>query len=440
MVGAPIVATIWIAVCYPLRLRAARPLIAGLAATWVMLGILLLIGDRSESIGIGLGGWSWWSYLRTQAEVIVHYVELAFIPSPLVFMYAWPPAVSWWQVAPEFTLVTAGVVATVVGVSRKHPASLAGVLFYAVLAPSSSVLPIVTEVAAEHRMYLPLASIIALVVLGAFRLGQAIHSRLGRSTTLTRSLDVWRAGFVAVAVVVVVFGSMTRARNLVYVSEASLARETARNRPQNAWARLAWGLELVRARRFAEAEVELRAALALSFPPGTGLEPRAQVHLGLGSALCAQRKCGEGMAHLERALALDPSLTDVHGLLGEAYLSAGRVREGMRSLERAIESRPNLPALHSRFAWVLATSRDDEIRDGARAIRHAQRALQLAGQHDVIVWDTLAAAFAEDGRYDDAIAAIDAAIATATANGLRGLLPDLQRHAQSFREHRPWRE
>src|SRR5262249_47876406 len=95
------------------------------------------------------GGWTPWYYLWTQAGVIAHYLVLAFKPSPLVFdYYDWPHASSPLDVLPQALLVTGLFALTVWGVVRRSPAAFAGAVFFLVLAPTSSLLPIPTEIAA----------------------------------------------------------------------------------------------------------------------------------------------------------------------------------------------------------------------------------------------------------------------------------------------------
>ena len=81
------------------------PLYAGLAATWAILAVLAAGGPRTFSVGFGFPEWPWWTYLLTQAGVIVHYLRLAFVPYPLVLDYEWPPAQSLMDVAPQALFV-----------------------------------------------------------------------------------------------------------------------------------------------------------------------------------------------------------------------------------------------------------------------------------------------------------------------------------------------
>src|SRR5262249_10526160 len=93
MAGAPLFVALWLWVCLPdINLFGPpRVLLAALALTWVIPAWLFSTASRSLSVGFGLGGWTAWVYLRTQAEVIVHYLRLSIWPHPLVFHYAWLP-------------------------------------------------------------------------------------------------------------------------------------------------------------------------------------------------------------------------------------------------------------------------------------------------------------------------------------------------------------
>jgi hypothetical protein len=181
MVTAPIAVAVWNWVFGGEEDRPRRwPLVGGLAATWLVLAALLAGEQRAPSIALGVT--TTWQYLLTQSAVIAHYLRLVVWPSPLVFLYTWPLAQSAAEVIPQVLLIGALLGITAYGLRRRHPLAFAGVWFFLVLAPTSSVLPIVTEVAAEHRMYLPLAAVITCAVL-------ALHTVAGRLTSGTGAAD-----------------------------------------------------------------------------------------------------------------------------------------------------------------------------------------------------------------------------------------------------------
>ncbi len=149
-------------------LRRSWPLYAGLAATWILLLFLNLGSPRGNSAGFDLGV-SAGSYWLTQAKVLSMYLKLAIWPWPLLIHYELPYFATfreaWIYVVPVL-LVGLGTLALLL---RNHPIGYLGTLIFAILAPTSLV-PIVTEMAAERRMYLPLAPLVVLCVIGGYLL------------------------------------------------------------------------------------------------------------------------------------------------------------------------------------------------------------------------------------------------------------------------------
>ena len=236
-------------------------------------------------------------------------------PSPLVFLYDWPltPAPLWmaWQAA----MLTAAAALTAIGVWKRHPASFPGAWFFLILAPSSSVLPIVTEVAAEHRMYLPLAAVVAAIVMGAH-------------LAVTRFMGHWTRTTVGAAAIVLLIaagalGAMTRARNAVYASAEGLWADTVAKRPEDPRPRVAYGEALARAGRMPEAETQLWRAVELA-----PQDPIARVRLG--SVLAQQSRYEQAAAQFNAALALRPGDVDALRFLGEIYAIQRRERRGVR--------------------------------------------------------------------------------------------------------------
>jgi len=308
MVTAPVVVAIW-DWCFAADSAGAprRPrwsLLAGLAATWIVLALMLQTENRSASVDLAAA--TAWSYLLTQTAVILHYVKLVFVPMPQAFMYDWPLVMSWLDVAWQALLLLALATVTGWAVVRRRPAGFLGAWFFLVLAPSSSVLPVVTEVAAEHRMYLPLAAIVAFLVLGAFRAWQQV---LSDGASAARGAVT---AAVALAALVVALGLMTRARNDVYASAIGLWQDTVATRPADARPRVALGEALAAAGRFGEAESQLQTGVTLA-----PADPNARVRLG--AVLAELGRYDEAIPQLERALVLRPGDADATRMLARLY-------------------------------------------------------------------------------------------------------------------------
>ena len=131
-------------------------------------GALRLLGYTAKAAG---DTWTPWSYLWTQAGVITHYLALVVqaVAARVRLLRLAARALAARRAAAGAAGRRALVAVTVLAVV-KRPAGFAGAVFFLTLAPTSSLLPIPTEVAAEHRMYLPLAAVIALTLTAAFGL------------------------------------------------------------------------------------------------------------------------------------------------------------------------------------------------------------------------------------------------------------------------------
>jgi protein O-mannosyl-transferase len=408
--------------------RRRWPLYAGLAATWVLLAIFMATATRSASVGFYLKGWTPWLYLQTQAGVIVYYLRLVFVPWPLALDYEWPAAKSFMEIAPQAGLLAALFALTVWGLVRRRPAAFAGACFFLILAPSSSVLPIVTEIAAEHRMYLSLAAVVALVVGGAFALGRQVAARVGGGSVM----PLRAVGAAAAAIAIVGCVHLTRERNLDFQSDERIWAATVAARPQNSRALANLGAALVQQGRAAEAEPYLRRATTIRED-----FPEAQSNLGV--ALCMQGRLEEGVTHLERAIALEPGYRDAYRNLGEAFGALGRRGPAARAFREALKTAPRDPMLLKRLAWILATAPEDDVRNGEEAMAAARLAVEVTGG-DPVALDALAAAQAETGRFADAVATIERAIAAAQSGGSAEFVPELQQRLEAYRSGRKFRE
>jgi tetratricopeptide (TPR) repeat protein len=404
MAGAPLMVWLWdwtfrtpAATGDNARPAAARwALYSGLAATWLILGALVAHERWPHSIGFNREGWTPWTYFLTQTSVIVHYLRLSYVPWPLALDYdGWPMARSVLDVLPYATLLAVLFCLTVWGIVRRRPWAYAGAWFFVILAPSSSLLPLPTEIAAERRMYLPLAGVVGFTVLTVYAAGQWALDRLVAAST--RRLAGRVAALLLVGTVAVGCVSLTRARNRDYWSDERIWADTVQKRPTNARARLNYGVDLMQAGRAQEAEEQLRQAVRLK-------ETNAAAHGNLGSVLCSLGRLDEGISHLERALALDPEYTDAYRNLGEAYAALGRRARAAEYFALAVGASPDNPFLLNRLGWLLATSPEEGVRNAAKAVEAGERAVRLTSRQDTMSLDTLAAAYAEAGRFQDAAA------------------------------------
>jgi len=421
MVTAPIIVFLYdrtfVSGSFAAAWRRHRGVWLALAATWIPLAYLILgLNDRG---GGKLGqGALWWAYGVTECRVIVEYLLLALWPHPLVFDYGpfVPPHLG--ELWPYVLVLGLLLAATIVALRRAPKVGFAACWFFLILAPVSSIVPVVGQPMAENRLYLPLAGVVALVVLGAFALA-------GRWSLL------------AFAVIAAGLGAASFARNLDYLSEQSIWSDTLTKRPDNARAHNNLGVVLTRlpGRRddaIAQFETALRLnpnfaeahnglANLLEEMPGrlddavvqlqeaVRLEPGyAEAHNNLGNAyLKMPGRLNDAIDQYGQALRLNPDFAEAHNNLGNAYLKVpGRLDDAIAQYEEAIRLKPDYPQAHHNLgaAWLKVPGRSDD------AVAEFQDELRLRPDDAGARYNLGNALLGMPGRLDDAIAEFEEAI------------------------------
>jgi len=259
-----------------LKLRARY--YAALAATWLLLAAEMVhVGDRGGAVGTGLKIDSW-HYALTQCHAIALYLGLSLWPHPLTFDYGTTTVASLGAVLPEALLVTALVLATLYYIGRRSALGFIGAWFFAILAPSSSIVPLAKQTIAEHRMYLPLAAVLLLVVLG-------VHAILGRARLA--------------AILALPFIWLTLLRNDDYANGLTIWLQSVARYPDN---------------------------------------PRA--HINLGNAYVNAGDLRSGADQYVIALRLDPNLSEAHNNLGVAEAGMGETAAAEADYRAALRISP----------------------------------------------------------------------------------------------------
>jgi tetratricopeptide (TPR) repeat protein len=160
----------------------------------------------------------------------------------------------------------------------------------------------------------------------------------------------------------------------------------------------------------------------------------------LCNALLKEGRVDEAITEYQQAVQIKPDNAKARYNLGNALLQKGRVDEAIVQYQQALENKPDSPGVLNNLAWLLATSPDAQIRDGVQAVKYAGRACELTHHGEASFVGTLAAAYAEAGRYDDAIAAAQQACALAEAAGEQELLEQNRRLLVLYRAHQPYHE
>lgn len=358
--------------------RRRRGYYLGLAASWLLLGLLVAgTAGRGGTAGLGTSVSSW-AYLLTQCEALVRYLGLVFWPSPLVFDYGTATVGGLGEVWPQALLLLGLMGATGWALWRAPVGGFFGAGFFLILAPSSSVIPVASQTMAEHRMYLPLVIPVGLIVVCLYRLA-------GR----------WC--FPVLGLLALGCAALTIARNEDYRTAERLWSDTVAKQPANGRAHHELGKALFERGQIAEAMACYRTAIRL--------QPQApEPHYNLGLALAGLDRTDEAIAEYGEALRLRPDHADTHNNLGIVLMNAGRVAEAEAHFRAALRVQPGNVRGHSNLAnFLLVQGRP------AEAIASAEAALSLDPRF-VAARFNLGNALAETGQLAAAVGEYEAVL------------------------------
>ena len=334
MVTAPVVALlydrIFITGSFKETLRRRRSLWLALACTWALLALVLSSShNRAGSAGFGLGVTAW-EYARTQLGCIVHYLRLSFWPSPLVLDYGLAVANTAAEIVPPALIVFVLLAATVAALALWPELGFLGVWFFAILAPTSSFVPLPSQTEAEHRMYLPLAAVVVLFVLAIHRI-------------VVRGLRFRRLELALISIVAAVLGWRSWCRNEVYQSELAIWQDTVRNNPLNCRAYLSLGQAYDGKGQFDAAVRAYDQALVLR-------RDFVEVFNNRGAAYEAMGQLDAALKDYDKAIDLQPAIPEAHCNRGNIHQRMGHYEAAIEDYGRALALKPNLATAYQNRA------------------------------------------------------------------------------------------
>jgi Flp pilus assembly protein TadD len=427
MVTAPLMVALFDRVYVAAALRRAahrRRLYAGLATSWLVLAMLLAERPRTTvGLDTGVGPWT---YLLNQTTVIVDYLRLAIWPRGLVLDYGLPQPMILADVIVPALIVLALASAVAAALVFRPRLGFLGAWFFVTLAPTSSIVPIATEVGAERRVYLATAGLVILAVLGAYRMWN-----WGAATTSSGRLQVLTPYRRRVSTVLVVgtlvcllaaLASATIGRNREYQSWLSLSKTTVERRPHGR-AYLHYGTALLEAGRREEAVDYIRRSSedypGARFVLGNELIADGDLEAGaeqlerfveqmpahvnvvparetLGSVYLLLGRDDAAAAQLLALLRRDPERRDTHMRLGEIRSTQGRFAEAIQHFRFLVEHRPQDTEALRKLGAALATA--GQVESGAAVLERAAR----MAPRDVAVRLLFGRVLAMAGRLDEA--------------------------------------
>lgn len=316
----------------------------------------------------------------------VIYIRQMFWPNDLAVFYPFPaiPFPVWQVIAAALFLVA--VTIAVIALRKSRPYLFVGWFWYlSILAPVIGLVQINRQAHADRYTYLPhIGLCLALTWL---------------IVDLTKNFAFRRQMHATASVIIIAALALTSRAQASYWSDS-----------ENLW----------------------RHTLAVT-------RDNAFAHASLADLLMRRGRVPEAISHSEEALRIRPNDADGENNLGLALLQLGDERAALSHLQRCLAIDPRHMNGEINLAWVLATSGDDSVRDGAKAVGLAEDVANHAGHENVIVLRTLAAAYAESGRFSEAITTAERARELAQSQGQQGLIVDLTSALEAYRANRPLR-
>ncbi len=338
--------------------RTRWPLYFGsIAATWGWFITQSLSQTHGPAIGFSTAI-SPWIYLLNQAWIVAHYLRLCFWPHPLIFDYGYPQPLSFADVWAPFLLLAALLGISLVALCQRRVVGFLGTAFFFVLAPSSSIIPLITEVGAERRLYLPLIAVLALSVMTSYQLIlRFAPRRMGAITNLMAAL---------IAIIALSYATIERNRD--YRSPAAIWGTVAAVMPDNprAYAGLARASEM-------EGDIERAVVLytrALEMTPE--FYEYIRLHRYIADLLLKNGEPARAAAYYRRLVAERPQDAEAQRELAYALGLAGDTTAALEHYQQALAMGASSLVLHYDLANLLLDSGDYE-----RAEKHYQRAIEL---------------------------------------------------------------
>jgi tetratricopeptide (TPR) repeat protein len=429
MVTAPVVVLLFertlLTGSFRTALRRSWPLYLGLALGWILLLFLNYSQPRASTAGFNLAVTpaTWWF---TQAKVLWLYLKLVVWPWPLLIHYSLPYLETLSAAWPWLLMTALLVLGTVALLWQRRPAGLAGAWALLILSPTL-IVPIVTEVAAERRMYLPLAGILTLAVAGAYALIQRAIATDSFAATQRAQRRVPLSAVAAGAAMLTLVWSLLDAHRLdAYQSALALWQDTVDKQPSDSVAHNNLGYEILCSHRASEAIPHFEQALHLD-------SQYSRAYSNLGAALMMLGRTDQAIDQLQTALKIDPNYSATHCNLGIAYGMKDRLPEAIDQLQQAIKLTPNYTLAHYNLAYALSNA--GRFQD---AVDEFQRTLKLEPSYSEAYYH-LALAYAQLNHAPEALTAAEKALALARSQGKQQFAQQIQTWLTSFRAQHSYR-
>ena len=332
-----------------------RNLYLGMALTWCIPLVLLWSRPHGDSITFTTAISSW-TYLLNQCPVVIGYLGKSIWPHPLLLDYGFPEPLTPADVLLSALVLLMLIAAALVLLIRRPPLGFLPAWFFLLLAPTSTIVPIVNEVGAERRIYLALAAVVTLLVLAA----AAVLDRLVISNRRRQQASALLLGLVALAL-----STATWQRNSEHRDPVLLWKTVTTAAPSNPRGHTYLGLAL--------AERGLLLESVHSYQRAVRLKPDyGDAHNNLAMALEAMGQIDTAVDHYRLALRSSPGRAEIHNNFGNLMVNRGDLKMAVGLYQHALELKPAYADAHNNLGIALGLQGRAE-----EAVEHFREALRL---------------------------------------------------------------
>jgi protein O-mannosyl-transferase len=351
----------------------------------------------------------------------VAYIWQMLWPVKLAVFYPHPEhRLPLWEIIVSLLLLL-GITAVAIALRKQRPYFITGWLWYlGMLVPVIGLVQVGWQGRADRYTYLPqigLYIVAAWAVSDLTALWRYQRTILSAAAILTIAVLSWRAW---------VQTSYWRDSETLFTHALAVTsnNDVAENN---------LGIVFLRKGKLDDAISLLQAAVDLR-------PENAPAHDNLAKALLQKGQVADALVHYRKLLEIQPENLETRNILGTVLIQQGRIREAIEQWQKALAIQPENGNAMSNLAWVFAASPEDSVRDGARAVELAKNALRISGGKIPMIFRTLAAAYAENGRFREAIETAQHGVALANSQGNPGLAAELQSNIALYQAGRPLRD
>lgn len=372
--------------------------------------ILSAYGHRDFTLG---------QRVLTEFRVVIYYISLIIFPHPVRLNLLHDFSISQSFLDPITTLysfiaISGMLVMALLMAKRERLISFCILWFLGNLVIESSVIGL--EIIFEHRVYLPSMFFILIFVSLVYRFDSS----------------KW-IGAILLCAVAITFSVWTYQRNIVWSDDVILWKDCVVKSPHKPRQNYNLGVVLAHKGNIDDAIEHYHTALKIK-------PDYVEAYYNLGNALARKGDIEAAIYNYRKTLQLNPDFFKAYYNIARILKNQGKIGEAIINFQKALTINNKIPQTLFNLAWIYATSENIRYRNGVKAVKLAERLCMLTGYLQPLALDTLAAAYAENEKFDKAVEAAQKALTLSMHIGPKKLTIGIRKRLKLYQAEKPYRE